>query len=159
MHGTRFLGNFPLCTVLFGICTSRGTCASARASVNFFSNSQFFWNILENMHVVLVVALLRYQNWHLPSAQWTILKSSKNSSICKTLKIQDARLLRICTACVQIRISQVHGYIGGKSMQLQLYLCWVKKWRDQNYHHFIKCQLSKNARLFDLSRTGSRYRK
>ena len=39
-----------------------------------------------------------------------ILKSSKKSSICKTLKIQDARLLRICTACVQIRISQVHGY-------------------------------------------------
>ena len=39
-----------------------------------------------------------------------ILKSSKNSSICTTLKIQDARLLRICTACVQIRISQVHGY-------------------------------------------------
>ena len=39
-----------------------------------------------------------------------ILKSSNNSSICKTLKIQDARLLRTCTACVQIRISQVHGY-------------------------------------------------
>ena len=39
-----------------------------------------------------------------------ILKSSKNSSICTTLKIQDARLLRVCTACVQIRISQVHGY-------------------------------------------------
>ena len=110
MHGTRILANFPLCTVLFGICTSRGPCASARASANLFSNSQFFWNILENMHVVLVVALLRYQNWHLPSAQWTILKSSKNSSICKTLKIQDARLLRTCTACVQIRISRVHGY-------------------------------------------------
>ena len=40
-----------------------------------------------------------------------ILKSSNNSSICKTLKIQDARLLWICTACVQIRISQVHCYL------------------------------------------------
>ena len=89
-----------------------------------------------------------------------ILKSSKNSSIYTTLKIQDAGLLRVCTACVQIRISQVHGCSGGKSMQLQLYLCWVKKWRDQSYHHFVKfCQLFKNARLFDLSRTGGRYQK